>query len=171
MDLTETIAPKSDQLNAEDLLTGPRTFTIDKVSAGSAEQPVNVHLVEIPGRPYRPSKSMRRVMVDAWGKEAVEYAGRRLTLYRDPEVTFGRDKVGGIKISHLSHIDSRRTIALTVTRGKRAPHVVEPLPDAPTPAQVAASTDQAELQAWWAEFPALHDAIRARVTELKEAAQ
>lgn len=130
MDLTETIAPKSDQINAEDLLTGPRTFTIDRVSEGSAEQPVDVHLVEFPGRPYRPSKSMRRVMVHAWGKEAAEYVGRRLTLYRDPEVTFGRDKVGGIKISHLSHIEKRLVLALTVTRGKRAPHVVDVLTEA-----------------------------------------
>lgn len=167
MDLTETIAPKSDQINAEDLLTGPRTFTVEKVTAGSVEQPVNVHLVELPGRPYRPSKSMRRVMVTAWGKEAANYTGRRFTLYRDPDVTFGKDKVGGIKISHLSHLDGPLSIALTVTRGRRAPHVVQPLPDAPTADQVAASTDQAELQAWWAQFPALHDAIRARVAELK----
>lgn len=130
MDLTESIAPKSDQLNAEDLLTGPRTFTIERVTEGSDEQPVNVHLVELPGRPYRPSKSMRRVMVHAWGKETAPYAGRRFTLYRDPEVTFGRDKVGGIKISHLSHIEKRLVLALTVTRGKRSPHVVEPLVEA-----------------------------------------
>src|SRR5690554_6228979 len=107
MDLTESIAPTSDQLNADDLIPGPRTFTVERVSAGSAEQPVDVHLVESPGRAYRPSKSMRRVMVAAWGKEAGAYSGRRLTLYRDPEVTFGRDKVGGVKISHLSHIDKR----------------------------------------------------------------
>lgn len=174
MDLTESIAPKSDQLNAEDLLTGPRTFTIDKVTAGTVEQPVNVHLVEMPGRPYRPSKSMRRVMVDAWGKETAPYAGRRLTLYRDPEVTFGRDKVGGIKIAALSHIEKRRTVALTVTRGKRAPHTVEPLPDAPTAPtadQVAASTDQAELRAWWNQYPDLRGVIESRVTELKGGAQ
>lgn len=133
MDLTETIAPKSDQLNAEDLLAGPRTFTIENVTAGTPEQPVNVHLVELPGRPYRPSKSMRRVMVNAWGKEAATYAGRRITLYRDPEVTFGRDKVGGIKISHLSHIDKPVAVALTVTRGKRAPHTVQPITDAAPP--------------------------------------
>ena len=96
MDLTDSIAPKSDQLNAEDLLTGPRTFTIEKVAAGSIEQPVNVHLVEFPGRPYRPSKSMRRLMVAAWGKESSVYAGRRLTLYRNPDIMFGKDKVGGI---------------------------------------------------------------------------
>jgi hypothetical protein len=169
MDLTESIAPKSDQLNAEDLLTGPRTFTVSEVRAGSAEQPVDVHLAELPGRPYRPSKTMRRVMVAAWGKEAAVYAGRRLTLYRDPEVTFGRDKVGGIKISHLSHIDKPLPVSLTVTRGKRANHTVEPLPDAtpaPTADDIAASTDKAELGVWWKANPGLRGAIEARVSEL-----
>jgi hypothetical protein len=176
MDLTESIAPKSDQINAEDLLTGPRTFTIERVSAGSDEQPVDVHLVELPGRPYRPSKSMRRVMVAAWGAEASAYAGRRLTLYRDAEVTFGRDKVGGIKISHLSHIEKRMALALTVTRGKRAPHVVEPLPDVappapePTAEQVVACTDRDELKGWWrASGPERRAQIQERVADLDAA--
>jgi hypothetical protein len=170
VDLTESIAPKSDQINAEDLLTGPRTFTVEKVTAGSAEQPVNVHLVELPGRPYRPSKSMRRVMVTAWGKEAANYTGRRLTLYRDPDVTFGKDKVGGIKISHLSHLDAPLSIALTVTRGRRAPHVVQPLPAAPTPEQIA-SADQDSLREWWGQYPSLRTLIEARVAELKAVEQ
>jgi hypothetical protein len=131
MDLTQTIVPKSDQLNAEDLIVGPVTVTIESVTAGSAEQPVDIHVFEFPGRAYRPSKSMRRVMVAAWGPEASTYVGHRLTLYRDPAVTFGGDPVGGIKISHLSHITKRMSIALTVTRGKRSLHVVDPLPDAP----------------------------------------
>ena len=38
----------------------------------------------------------------AWGKEADAYAGRRLTLYRDPDVTFGRDKVGGINVGNVA---------------------------------------------------------------------
>jgi len=80
MDLTESIAPKSDQLNAEDLLSGPRTFTIEKVTAGSAEQPVDVHLVEFPGRPFKPSKTVRRIMVAAWGKDSAAYVGRKMTL-------------------------------------------------------------------------------------------
>lgn len=178
MDLTKSIEPKSDQLNAEDLLTGPVTVTIERVTEGSAEQPVDVHLVEFPGRPYRPSKSMRRVMVSAWGKEAAVYAGRRMTLYRDPEVTFGRDKVGGIKISHLSHIEKRMSLALTVTRGKRSPHVVEPLTEAapqplpralPTPEDIAAVFDRDVLQAMWRQFPDGHPAraaIEARVAEI-----
>jgi hypothetical protein len=70
MDLTESIAPKSDQLNADDLISGPVTVTIREVAKGSPELPVDVHLVEFPGRAYRPSKRMRRVMVMAWGAEA-----------------------------------------------------------------------------------------------------
>ncbi len=127
MDLTESIAPKSDQLNADDLIAGSVTVTISEVRKGSDEQPVDVHLVEFPGRAYRPSKSMRRVMVMAWGAEASAYSGRRLTLYRNPEITFGRDKVGGIEISHLSHLEKPLTVALTATRGKRKSFTVKPL--------------------------------------------
>jgi len=128
VDLTESIAPKSDQLNADDLMAGPVTVTIAEVAKGTPEQPVDVRLVEFPGRAYRPSKSMRRVMVSAWGAEASTYAGHRITLFRNPEITFGRDKVGGIEISHLSHIDKPLTVALTATRGKRKNFTVTPLP-------------------------------------------
>lgn len=131
MDLTESIAPRSDQLNSDDLITGPVTVTVQDVTKGTPEQPVNVNLAEYPGRPYKPSKSMRRVMVAAWGKEASEYAGRRLTLFRNPDITFGRDKVGGIEISALSHIDKPLTLALTATRGKKKPFTVQPLADEP----------------------------------------
>lgn len=127
MDMTSSIQAKSDQKNAEDFLSGPQTFTIEKVTAGNADQPIEVHLVESPGKPYKPSKSMRRVMVAAWGKEASQYAGRHLTLYQDPTVKFGGMVVGGIKISHMSHIDKKASFNLTVTRGKKATHTVEPI--------------------------------------------
>ena len=133
MDLTESIAPKSDQLNAEDLLTGPRTFTVERVSKGSAEQPVDIHLVEFPGRPFRPSKTVRRILVNAWGPDANTYTGRRMTLYRDPAVKFGGMDVGGIRVSHLSHIDKPLSVALTVSRGKRQAYTVKPLADEPPP--------------------------------------
>lgn len=152
LDLTPSIEPRSDQLNADDLIAGPRTYTIESVTAGSSEQPIDIWLVET-DRAYRPSKSMRRVLVSAWGKDGAQYVGRRLTLYRDPEVTFGRDKVGGIKISHLSHIDKRMEIALTVTRGKRAPHVVQPLTERDWRAEADALTDRAALLALWHEAP------------------
>lgn len=173
MDLTDSIAPKSDQINAEDLLTGPRTFTIEKVTAGSPDQPFNFHLVELPGRPYRPSKTMRRVMAAGWGSRDIEisYPGRRFTLYREPSVKFGGVAVGGIQISHMSDLDKPLTLALTTTRGKRAAFTVQPLPDAPSPTlsadQIAASTDVDWLRAQWKNAgPQQRAAIEARVAEL-----
>jgi hypothetical protein len=163
MDLTESIAPKSDQLNADDLISGPVTVTISEVVKGSDEQPVDVRLVEFPGRAYRPSKSMRRIMVSAWGKEASTYAGRRLTLYRNPEITFGRDKVGGIEISHLSDLEKPLTVALTATRGKRKSFTVKPLAEAaPNPttpardwvAEAKAAPDTDALRALWIDAKA-----------------
>ena len=50
-----------------------------------------------------------------------------MTLYRDPDVSFGGVKVGGIRISHLSDITTTIALALTVTRSKRAMFKVEPL--------------------------------------------
>lgn len=140
MDISGSLAPRSDQQNFDDYLAGPKTATVSEVKAGTTEQPVEVHLVEFPGRPYKPSKSMRRVLVAAWGAEASAYVGRRITLVGDPTVKFGGQVVGGIKIAALSHIDKPLSINLTVTRGKRAPHVVQPLPDAPVdPEKVTAA--------------------------------
>lgn len=180
MDMTDTIVPRSDQLNAEDLLSGPRTVTITEVRKGaSAEQPVDVVLDEFgPARPFKPSKTVRRILVGAWGPDASTYAGRRMTIYRDPAVRFGGQDVGGIRISHLSHIDKPLTLALTVTRGKRAPYVVQPLKDATRPpvhaylsdARAAKDIDEWR-QVWQRAKDAGHltDALKAQLTPLGEA--
>ena len=131
-DISETLAPQSDQLDAVDLLGGPRTFTITKVTKGSTEQPVDVHLAEFP-RVWRPGKSMRRVLAACWGTDASAWTGRRVTLYCDETVTFGPDVVGGTRISHLSHINKPRKIPLMVKRGKSATFTVQPLKDEPAP--------------------------------------
>ncbi|HVT98964.1 MAG TPA: hypothetical protein VHE33_15770 [Acidobacteriaceae bacterium] len=133
MNIDDTIIPDSTQLNAEDMLGGPVTVTITSVDRGTAEQPVNIYLDQFSGRAYRPCKSMRRVLVAAWGSDAAKYIGRRMTLFNDPSVKWAGIQTGGIRISHMSHIDHKLTLALTLTRGKRAPFVVEPLPDAPPP--------------------------------------
>jgi hypothetical protein len=70
---------------------------------------------------------MRRVLVHCWGADGNVLRGRRLTLYRDENVQFGGIKVGGIRISHMSHIDREITMALTATRAKRTPYTVKPL--------------------------------------------
>ena len=141
MDITATLEAKSAQLNTDDLIAGPRTITITKVSAGSTEQPVAVSFEGDGGKPWYPCKSMRRVLVAAWGADASQYVGRGVTLFRDPTVMYGGIQVGGIRVSHLSGIDGPLSIALTVTRQKRAPYRVEPLKAAPAPAAAPPAED------------------------------
>ncbi|OYU50871.1 MAG: hypothetical protein CFE27_14715 [Alphaproteobacteria bacterium PA1] len=190
VDMSNFIAPRSDQLNADDLLAGPLTITISKVRAseGTPEQPVEVH-IEGSNKPYKPCKSMRRVMVSLWGADASQYVGRSMTLYRDPEVQFGGMKVGGIRIGEMSHIDKDAQLVLTASKTKRAPFVVkkmkaqvsrEPVREEPaalTPKEAAEMIKQAgnvaELRAVFGEvykhFPAYDDATRDALTDLKDA--
>lgn len=127
MDITDSLAPASDQLDAIELATGPRIFTIERVSEGSLEQPVQVYFVDFP-RPWRPSKGMRRVLAFCWGVNASQWAGHSAELYFDPAVTFGKETPGGTRISRLSHIDGQKKIPLLVSRGKSATYTVDPLP-------------------------------------------
>ena len=131
MDITDSLAANSAQQNYDEYLAGPKTVTVAEVTQGTAEQPVNVELVEFPGKPFKPAKSVRRVLAAAWGTDASKWTGRRLTIYGDPSVRYGGKEVGGLRVSHVSHIGKPITVALTVTRGKRAPFTVQPLPDAP----------------------------------------
>jgi len=131
MDLTESIAPRSDQLDAIELVSGPRIFTIERVSAHNAEQPFNFHLIDFP-RVWRPGKSMRRVIVAAWGSTAVNYIGRSIELYCDPTVDFGGVAVGGTRISRMSGIDKPLKVPLLIKRGKSAVFTVNPLPTSAT---------------------------------------
>lgn len=128
-DLSGTIVPKSDQMNSDDLISGPRTIRITKVTAdqGSAEQPILVHFDGDNGKPYKPCKSMRRVMVAIWGSDGSSMTGRSMTLYRDPSVKWGGLEVGGIRISHMSDMDAAVTMALTATKQSRKPYTVKPL--------------------------------------------
>lgn len=128
-DLSRTIIPKSDQMNSDDLISGPMTIRIVKVSAdnGSSEQPILVHYEGDEGKPWKPCKSMRRVMVAIWGADGSKYPGRSMTLYRDPTVKWGGLEVGGIRISHMSHMDGPVTMALTATKQSRKPFTVKPL--------------------------------------------
>ena len=169
-----TIEKKTDQLNYEDFLGGAtRIVTIAGVKAGTKEQQYDV-AIEGDNRVWRPAVTVLKLLVAAWGDDATEWVGRRAMLYGDPTVRFGSAVVGGIRVSHVSHIDKPVTASLTETRGKRKSHTVEPLPDAPakpsapTVETVAECTDRALLRDWWGAFPALRDAIQDRVRALDE---
>lgn len=140
-----TAEPRSDQWNADDFLGGARTFTIAEVKNGTAEQKYDIEL-EGESRAWRPPLGMLRVLMEAWGDESNVWAGRRVTLYRDQTVRFGKEVLGGIRISHLSHIAKPMNFKMTTSRGKRETYTVQPLPDAAPAANTA---------------PAIPDKVRA----------
>lgn len=159
MDMSTVIQPKSDQINADDLISGPMTVTIAsvKITPGT-EQPIQMALKDH-AKVYRPCKSMARVMVQAWGADASQYTGRSLTLYRDPKVKWGGLEVGGIRISHMSHIEREMVMMLTMSKANRAPTKIKPLatqPDAPMEpdnaldlCRAAARKGAEAFRAWW----------------------
>jgi hypothetical protein len=58
-----------------------------------------------------------------------------MTLYRDPTVKFGGEALGGIRVSHLSHIGAPVEGVVTVSKGKRKPFRIDPLADVITSQQ------------------------------------
>ena len=183
IDLRGTIKPKSDQLNADDLIGGPVTIRITGVAVGEGEQPVSISFDGDSGKPFKPGKSMRRVLVNLWGPDGAAYIGRSLTIYRDEQVVFGGVEVGGIRISHMSHLQRETTMALTATKAKRKPFTVRPLVvEKPADkaaiavdallARIAAGEDVtgdakvAEQRAWLAKNrPELAEKINAAIAE------
>ena len=128
IDMTDTIAPKSNQLNADDLITGPITVRITKVSKpGGTEQPIAINYDGDRGKPYYPCKTMRRLMVHVWGKDGASYVGQSMTLICDPTVKYGGAEVGGIRISHMTGLREAKAFALAESKTKRVAYRVTPL--------------------------------------------
>lgn len=186
LDLSKTIAPKSEQLNADDLIAGPRTITVTAVKLVAEDQPVAIHFAGDEGKPYKPCKSMRRVLVRAWGADGAQYVGKSMTLFLDEQVRFGGAAVGGIRISHLSHIEKSITMALTATRATKKAYTVQAMAapvatTAETPdesadlvrAGDAASSDGVKMySAWLANLtPEQKDAIKQHHSQWSKSAK
>lgn len=181
--LRDTITPKSDQLNAEQLLGGPITITVTGVRRGdTAEQPIILDHDQDPDRPYKPCKTMRKVLVALWGDDGRAWVGRSMVLFNDPNVKFGGVMVGGIRISHLSHIERDTTLALTATKGKKASHLIkrlvladggDDLASARQKLQTAADNGLPALQAAWTATPKRLQSLIGRegLAELKADAE
>lgn len=143
IDVSPAAVPKSDQLNADDLIAGDITVRIVGVHHKAGEQPVTI---EIDGRrPYKPCKGMIRVLIEGWGKNGATWIGKWLTLYRNPKVKWGGDPVGGIQIKAMSDIKAGFVFMLTETRGKKVPHHVAKLTP---PTAAAEGITVKQLQGW-----------------------
>ena len=118
MDISQYIKAKSDQLNADDLIGGPITVQVQRVTPGNSEQPVVVH-VSGGHCPWKPSKTALRVLSHAWGVETDEWVGRWVELYRDESVKWAGKEVGGIRVAGMSHIAKAITLSLAESKGKK----------------------------------------------------
>lgn len=130
------VTPKSDQWNADDFIGEPRTFTVTGAQPRKDEpDKIEVLLAESNTKVWRPPNGMVSVLIQLWGNDSTAWAGRRVTLYCDPKVRFGKETPGGIRISHMSHIgDKPVTVQIRIMRGRKGPYTVQPLIDQP-PAQ------------------------------------
>lgn len=166
-DLRATIIPKSDQLNADQLVTGPMDVTVTEVRLGKPDQPVVVHYEGDGGRPFLPCKTMRRVLILAWGENGRNWVGRSMRLYHAPEVKFGGAAVGGIRISHMTDIPRDITVSLSEAKGKKAMHTIKRM-GAPTVVDTSAIDAAADLDALKSAFTAAYraakdEAVRGRL--------
>ena len=123
------IKKNTDQLNYEDFLGGvTRVVTIAKVEKGRKEAQYDISIEE-DDRYWRPPATILKLLKLAYGAEGADWVGKKAMLYGDPDVKMKGVKVGGIRVSHLSHIDGPLTASLTVTRGQTAVFTVDPLPE------------------------------------------
>ena len=133
MNISETIIPKSDQLNADDLIGGPMIITVTDAKAGSQDQPVHVIYEGCGERVYKPNKTMRKILASCWGAETDNWIGRSMNLDRDPAVKWGGVQVGGIVIKALTDIKETRRLCLNESRNKKKEYVIEVLDNVEPP--------------------------------------
>jgi len=154
-DLAPTIVAKSDQLNAVDLVAGPLEIKITGVVVTEGDQPVAIRYEGDKGRPYKPSKGMRRVLVQAWGRDGEAYVGRRALLFYEPSVRWAGKAVGGIRIAALSDIPAAMSVAVQLSRDKRETINVNVLASSPIDsAHAAARQGVFALLKWKDDNPA-----------------
>ena len=135
--LSETVKAKTDQLNADDMIgVPPITVTlVDMVVDQSKNEQPWIMKIDGGWKPYKPGLSMRRVLLEAWkddGQQGKTWIGRRMTLFRDPDIVFAGLKVGGVRISHLSDLEAPElAVAITVRKGVKNVWTIKRLEDAP----------------------------------------
>jgi hypothetical protein len=121
---------KTDQLNADDLIQ-PITVKITDANNGNGEQ---LLALSISGghKPYKPCHTMIKLLSFAWGNDDPNtWVGKSLRLYCDQEVINRGEVVGGIRVSHVSHIDGPKTRKLNEKRGQRKAWTVFPIDTEP----------------------------------------
>jgi len=127
--LQQALAPRSDQLNGDDLIVGNITIVIAKVNINlGSEQKIIINYHGDNGKPWKPSKGMGRVLTMILGGDPDKWVGETVELYRDETVSFGKDKnCGGIRIAGMSAVKTRTILSITTAKGKKSQVTIEPI--------------------------------------------
>ena len=129
LDLSGTIKAKSDQLNADDLVSGDKMVQVEGVNlTNDPQQPVHIYYYGCEGKPFKPCLTVRRILIALWGSDGNQWANKWMNLYVDKSVSFGKQKnIGGIRVNAISDIPSAATIVLTVRRGVKQHFIIQPI--------------------------------------------
>lgn len=155
--LQQALAPRSDQLNGDDLIVSNMTIVISKVTINlGSEQKIIINYQNDNGKPWKPSKGMGRVLTEILGGDPDQWIGQTVELFRNKEIRFGKEKCGGIQIAGMSAVRNVTTLLITTAKGKKSSITIQPIAAAGNqaqqrvPAQQAAPTDQPNPKRDWA---------------------
>ena len=128
LDVTKMCAAKSDQINAIDLISGPRIAKITDVKIFSeTEQPIHVVLDGDTKRPWKCSKTSVRALASLYSSDASNWIGKHIEIYCDESVLWGGQQVGGVRQSRAEGITAPKRLTLTKSRQKKETVVINPL--------------------------------------------
>lgn len=103
-----------DYMNADTLLAGDLTLTIDSVSLEEVEDKdkkltknkLVIYWQEHGAKPWIPCKTSAKSLSVVWGDSLRAWKGRKVTLFRDPTVKFGSKTTGGIRVRGMPDLPS-----------------------------------------------------------------
>jgi hypothetical protein len=150
IDLTKHIEADSDCLVAADLVGGPLTILVERVTESGKNDKKKIDIFYANSeKPFRPCKSMLRILCELWKTtDATTFIGRGITLYREPDCMWKGEKTPGVRICGLSHIEKAVTVVANERRGKMATYQIEPIRPWPpaAPERQAQPTPEERLQ-------------------------
>jgi len=139
--LQQALAPKSDQLNADDLIAANKIIVISGVNINlGSEQKIIINYQGDNGKPWKPSKGMGRVLTELLGGDPDKWVGETVELFRNKEIRFGKEKCGGIQIAGMSAVRNVTTLLITTAKGKKSSITIQPIATAGNQPQQRAQT-------------------------------
>jgi hypothetical protein len=151
---------KTDQLNYEHFLGGSITFKVARIGSkkDQGKKKLLIYMEGHDGTPFVPCMGMIKCLSspDGWGEKLADWVGRSITLFGDSKVMYGGKEIGGVRVSHISHIAADYVTKIAERRGVRIDYLIRKLAvtqAAPAPA-AAYPADQ-----FAAKLPAMRQAI------------